>query len=128
MKYSEEQKEQVRDLSRIGATYEEISLVSKIPRRRLEMWFKEEIEEGRAHLRTSVRRRQLQILNQDRDLKAANVAGIFLGKNILGQTDRTESTTFIHDNATKDSVKKAIQDQFGIEPKILKLEPKAKTG
>lgn len=79
--------EQVAALARIGCTQEEIAAVLKCTPRTLRNRFKEEIRSGMDEMRASIRRWQYM------KAKDGNVAMlIWLGKQYLGQKDRTEET------------------------------------
>jgi|TARA_R110002012_G_scaffold161023_1_gene323161 hypothetical protein len=84
--------EELERLSRLNCTMPEISAYFDIPLRTLEDKFTNEqdvrkaIEKGRATGKLSLRRRQIQIMEETNNPTMA----IWLGKQMLGQTDRQE--------------------------------------
>ena len=84
--------EELERLSRLNCTMPEISAYFDIPVRTLEDKFANEadvrkaIEKGRATGKLSLRRRQIQIMEETNNPTMA----IWLGKQLLGQTDRQE--------------------------------------
>tara|TARA_R100000935_G_C2838257_1_gene169434 strand:- start:1030 stop:1551 length:522 start_codon:yes stop_codon:yes gene_type:complete len=84
--------EELERLSRLNCTMPEISAYFDIPLRTLEDKFANEadvrkaIEKGRATGKLSLRRRQIQIMEETNNPTMA----IWLGKQLLGQTDRQE--------------------------------------
>lgn len=75
----------VHDLAAIGCKTVEISTILNVSVDTLDRRFAEEMDKGRANLRTSLRRWQLEAA------KKGNVTMlIWLGKQLLGQTDKTE--------------------------------------
>jgi len=84
--------EELERLSRLNCTMPEISAYFDIPLRTLEDKFTNEvdvrkaIEKGRATGKLSLRRRQIQIMKETNNPTMA----IWLGKQMLGQTDKQE--------------------------------------
>ena len=84
--------EELERLSRLNCTMPEISAYFDIPLRTLEDKFANEldvrkaIEKGRATGKLSLRRRQIQIMEETNNPTMA----IWLGKQMLGQTDKQE--------------------------------------
>ncbi len=84
--------EELERLSRLNCTIPEISAYFDIPLRTLEDKFTNEldvrkaIEKGRATGKLSLRRRQIQIMEETNNPTMA----IWLGKQMLGQTDKQE--------------------------------------
>ena len=84
--------EELERLSRLNCTMPEISAYFDIPLRTLEDKFTNEldvrkaIEKGRATGKLSLRRRQIQIMEETNNPTMA----IWLGKQLLGQTDKQE--------------------------------------
>ena len=84
--------EELERLSRLNCTMPEISAYFDIPLRTLEDKFaneldvKKAIEKGRATGKLSLRRRQIQIMEETNNPTMA----IWLGKQMLGQTDKQE--------------------------------------
>ena len=84
--------EELERLSRLNCTMPEISAYFDIPLRTLEDKFANEldvrkaIEKGRATGKLSLRRRQIQIMEETNNPTMA----IWLGKQLLGQTDKQE--------------------------------------
>jgi hypothetical protein len=84
--------EELERLSRLNCTMPEISAYFDIPLRTLEDKFTNEldvrkaIEKGRATGKLSLRRRQIQIMEETNNPTMA----IWLGKQMLGQTDKQE--------------------------------------
>ena len=77
----------VYKLACIGCTYDEISTITGVARATLNERFSERIKKGHERMKRSLRRAQLK-----RALEGSDTMLIWLGKNQLGQTDRTEST------------------------------------
>ena len=93
--------EQVRELARLGCTWDEIAGVLKIARSTLvvrmrEKRFRDAYEQGVAEGDVSIRRAQY-----DSALKGKTGMLVWLGKNRLNQTDRVETRneTTIHDGS-----------------------------
>jgi len=84
--------DELERLSRLNCTMPEISAYFDIPLRTLEDKFTNEpevrwaIEKGRATGKLSLRRKQIQIMEETNNSTMA----IWLGKQILGQTDKQE--------------------------------------
>jgi hypothetical protein len=83
--------EQVEKLASIGCTFEEIATVLGITpwqlskRRKSDTEFEQRIQKGLAHFKVSLRRMQYQAAQK------GNVAMlIWLGKQVLGQTDKVD--------------------------------------
>lgn len=79
--------QEVEDLAAIGCNNKEISDWFGIDDSTLSYNFKQELEKGRANLKQSLRRAQLKLA-----LTGNAVMLIWLGKNILGQTDSPQTT------------------------------------
>jgi hypothetical protein len=79
--------QEVEDLAAIGCNNKEISAWFGIDDSTLSYNFKQELEKGRANLKQSLRRAQLKLA-----LTGNAVMLIWLGKNILGQTDSPQTT------------------------------------
>lgn len=79
--------QEVEDLAAIGCNNKEISDWFGIDDSTLSYNFKQELEKGRANLKQSLRRAQLKLA-----LTGNAVMLIWLGKNILGQTDTPQTT------------------------------------
>ena len=93
--------EQVRELARLGCTWDEIAGVLKIARSTLvvrmrEKRFRDAYEQGVAEGDVSIRRAQY-----DSALKGKTGMLVWLGKNRLNQADRVETRneTTIHDGS-----------------------------
>jgi hypothetical protein len=79
--------QEVEDLAAIGCNNKEIAQWFGVDDATLGYNFKQELEKGRANLKQSLRRAQLKLA-----LTGNAVMLIWLGKNILGQTDSPQST------------------------------------
>lgn len=79
--------QEVEDLAAIGCNNKEIAAWFGIDDSTLAYNFKQELEKGRANLKQSLRRAQLKLA-----LTGNAVMLIWLGKNILGQTDSPQTT------------------------------------
>lgn len=85
-------------LSTLNCTMEEIALFFDVPLRTLEHKYTHEpevrkaIDKGRASGKLSLRRKQIQIMDESNNATMA----IWLGKQILGQTDKQEITQDIN--------------------------------
>ena len=80
--------EQVRHLAGIACTIEEIADVLGCSKRTLEKRFHAEIESGRLRCRVSLRRMQFKAAQGGNTTMM-----IWLGKQLLGQKDKTETST-----------------------------------
>lgn len=79
--------QEVEDLASIGCNNKEIADWFGVDDSTLAYNFKYELEKGRANLKQSLRRAQLKVA-----LGGNAVMLIWLGKNILGQTDSPQTT------------------------------------
>lgn len=79
--------QEVEDLAAIGCNDKEIAAWFGINDNSLRYNFSEELAKGRANLKQSLRRAQLKLA-----LTGNAVMLIWLGKNILGQTDSPQTT------------------------------------
>jgi hypothetical protein len=79
--------QEVEDLAAIGCNNKEIADWFGVDDSTLSFNFKQELEKGRANLKQSLRRAQLKLA-----LTGNAVMLIWLGKNILGQTDTPQTT------------------------------------
>jgi hypothetical protein len=79
--------QEVEDLAAIGCNNKEIATWFGVDDATLGYNFKHELEKGRANLKQSLRRAQLKLA-----LTGNAVMLIWLGKNILGQTDSPQTT------------------------------------
>jgi len=78
----------VQDLAAIGCKTTEIATIIGVSVDTLDRRFAGELEKGRSNLRASLRRWQIEAA------KKGNVAMlIWLGKQLLGQTEKVEQTT-----------------------------------
>ena len=85
-KKKEISEEMVYELASIGCTYDEMSRVLGIDKAQLTRRFKDVIEEGSEEGKMSLRRKQLEVaMSGDRTML------IWLGKNLLNQSDRVKS-------------------------------------
>jgi hypothetical protein len=81
--------EDLLNLAEIGATYEEMAKFFKTTPTWLSNNKRELIDLGRTNMHLKLRRKQLQIANDDTH-KSQHVMLIFLGKAILGQREISE--------------------------------------
>lgn len=104
--------EQVRRLASIGAPTTDIAWVLGCSVDTIERRFKQEVDEGRANGRVRLRQKQLEIA------MSGNAAMlIWLGKQMLGQTDKQELRSEVNGDSTirlnwgsKNSVVKFMND------------------
>lgn len=87
----------VLDLARIGCTPEEIAAVCKIGRSTVVKQFPDELAEGYAHMKQSIRRKQLEVALTDKNPSML----IHLGKTILKQNDQL---TIVHEESEIDDM------------------------
>lgn len=88
---------QVRKLASIGCTHNEIADIVGCSHDTLTNRFKREIEQGRADGKASLRRKQFELA------MGGNAAlCIWLGKQLLGQTDKVSNTTTAQTKITID--------------------------
>jgi len=78
----------LENLASIGCTLDEISLVLEVSKRTLERRFDAAIKRGRAKLCASLRRKQVE-----QAMAGNSTMLVWLGKQLLGQTDRRDVTT-----------------------------------
>lgn len=102
-------------LASIQCTNEEIAFALGVSRQLVDLRiatdpkFKEALERGRAEGRRSLRRRQFEVAeNPDAPQRVTML--IWLGKNLLGQTDKVENTVEIHDHR---AVAEEVQQLLG---------------
>lgn len=88
IKYTEEQRKLVFNLSSIGCLWSEISAATDIPFVSLQRHFGNEYAKGHENLKMSVRRSQFKLMQSGNATMC-----IWLGKQILGQTDKTDITS-----------------------------------
>lgn len=79
--------DQISDLAALGCTDSEIATLARIGERTLQDRFRTHLKEGRARLRESLRRKQVQ-----RALDGSDTMLIWLGKQYLEQRDKQELT------------------------------------
>jgi len=79
--------EQVRKLAAIGCTHEEIGDIVGCSHDTLTRRFRDEIDSGRANAKASLRRKQWETA-----LSGNITMLIWLGKQVLGQSDKQEIT------------------------------------
>jgi len=78
---------EIRKFASVGCTQQEIAVLLEIPAATLMRKYGESYEKGLANLKQSLRRKQVDLAN------GGNVTMlIWLGKNLLGQKDRSEVT------------------------------------
>lgn len=87
-KYDKIDPEQVRKLSAIGATIAEIAAFFDVSRDTIERHFREQIDAGKEIGRVRLRKRQYDLA-----MSGNATMLIWLGKQMLGQTDKTQTTT-----------------------------------
>lgn len=80
-------KDQIRELAAIGCPMHEIELITKIPVSTLNRRYSDLIREGRTFRNVSLRRKQLKEAN-----KGNTGMLVWLGKTMLGQTDKVQIT------------------------------------
>ena len=93
--------EQVRNLAQIGCTVEEIADVLGCGKSTIEKRFRAELESGRLRCRSSLRRMQFKAAQGGNTTMM-----IWLGKQLLGQKDKTEQST---DDSQLDALLDAIK-------------------
>ena len=107
--------DELERLSALNCTMPELAAFFKIPLRTLEDRFtndpkvRESIERGREVGKLSVRRKQIQIMNDTNSVPMA----IWLGKQLLGQRDK-------HDVVTEDRTDSTLNDAVTIIEELLK--------
>lgn len=79
----EPNREQVRKLAMLGCTREDIAFIVGISPSSLDKHFTEELAIGRAHLRSSLRKAQIDLALREKNPTML----IWLGKNYLGQKE-----------------------------------------
>lgn len=102
--------QEVEDLAAIGCNDKEISHWFGINDNSLRYNFSEELAKGRANLKQSLRRAQLKLA-----LTGNAVMLIWLGKNILGQTDSpqtTQSDVLPFTDSELDDIKENIKEEL----------------
>lgn len=85
VKIDKKQREQVETLASIGCTWKEISAVTKIAERTLQRRCGDLFKRGQERLKASLRRMQYESAK-----KGCAAMLIWLGKQYLGQTEKTE--------------------------------------
>ena len=105
---------QVQEMAAVGCTNAEIAkILGFIKTTALANNFNKELELGRAEMCMSLRRRQFELAMEGKGQPAV-VASIWLGKNYLGQSDRSENwSTVKYADATPEKVEAAIHSIFG---------------
>jgi len=83
--------ETVERMASVGCTVEEIALVLGCNKRTLERRFVAVLEKGRARLKTGLRHKQVQLA-----MAGDKTMLVWLGKQLLGQKDRTEAEVNQH--------------------------------
>ena len=107
--------DELERLSALNCTMPELAAFFKIPLRTLEDRFtndpnvRESIERGREVGKLSIRRKQIQIMNDTNSVPMA----IWLGKQLLGQRDK-------HDVVTEDRTDSTLNDAVTIIEELLK--------
>ncbi len=107
--------DELERLSALNCTMPELAAFFKVPLRTLEDRFtndadvRESIERGRQFGKLSIRRKQIQIMNDTNSVPMA----IWLGKQLLGQRDR-------HDVITEDRTDSALNDAVTMIEDLLK--------
>jgi hypothetical protein len=107
--------EELERLSALNCTMPELAAYFKVPLRTLEDRFTNDskvrmcIERGREIGKLSIRRKQLQIMNETNSVPMA----IWLGKQLLGQRDK-------HDVITEDRTDSVLNDAVTIIEDLLK--------
>lgn len=99
----------IADLAGIACTVEEIALICKCCKDTLERNYSQFIEEGRAHLRSSLRRKQYEVAMND-DAKGQTTMLIWLGKQLLEQKDISRIEL---DRVPDDVLAKEVQRRLG---------------
>ncbi|MBU0472904.1 MAG: hypothetical protein KKF62_01940 [Bacteroidetes bacterium] len=79
-------KELIMELAGLNCSLEEISRIVKISERTLQRNYADEITKGKEYVKTSLKRAQYRSA-----LNGSFVMQIWLGKNLLGQTDKVET-------------------------------------
>jgi hypothetical protein len=82
-KFYDSKREEVKKLAQLGCTDKEIAAFLEIAEKTLQINFREELDWGRANLRQSIRKAQIQSAIQDKN----STMLIWLGKNYLGQKE-----------------------------------------
>lgn len=96
--------EQVRLLAGVGCPVEEIAFHLGCDKRTLERRFAALIEKGRADIRSSLRRKQVELA-----MKGDRTMLVWLGKQLLGQRDNMDSNVGINGTIThRDADEEAI--------------------
>lgn len=115
---------EIEDWAAGGASDQEIAVMLGYPADSLVRNCTPQLERGRARLKMQLREAQIKMATEGR---GNALMGIFLGKQILGQVDRTESfLTTLHANATPASVTGALHRVFGThKAKRLPNSPKS---
>lgn len=85
IEYTAEQHQTVEKLSSLGCTYDEISAFVDIPVRSLKRHFGINKKVGFGKFKIAIRREQFKLLQ-----KGNATMGVWLGKQFLGQTDKSE--------------------------------------
>jgi len=78
--------EQVEELARIGRTVSEIAAMAGVSESTMQRHFDTQLKSGRGSLRRSLRKAQV-----DRALAGSDTMLIWLGKQYLGQAEKTET-------------------------------------
>lgn len=111
--------DQLESLSALNCTMPEIAAYFKVPLRTLEDRYTHDnkvraaIDQGREVGKLSVRRKQMQIMNDHDNPTMA----IWLGKQLLGQRDK-------HDVVTEDKSTQALSEAFSILNDMVKHKDK----
>ena len=79
-------KELVMELAGLNCTLEEIARIMKVSERTLQRNYADEMTKGKEYVKTSLKRAQYRSA-----LNGSFVMQIWLGKNLLGQTDKIET-------------------------------------
>lgn len=97
--------EQVYKLARLGCTLEEIADILGCNRQTITNRFSQEVANARATLKSSLRRAQLKRAIRDR----SDSMLIHLGKNMLGQGDKSGPPEALDEQPPKDDAGNAIE-------------------
>ena len=121
---------QIYELARIGATNEEIATIMRVAKNSLSSEYKKEMDRGRAELNVSLRRQQIYEATEG---KKRDVMLIWLGKNLLGQTDRTEAWQHVkYEHVSPKTLRQSIEREFGVslpsDRQVIISQNKAKQG
>jgi len=82
--------EDVNNLARLGATYDEMADFFKVSKDTFFYSFRDEVDKAKAEVKIKIRQEQLRVALDPSHKQQVSML-IFLGKVLLGQTEKTET-------------------------------------